>query len=85
LHPDGKGDPGGMGIGTSIFLIAVGAILKWGVTAHVSGVSLATVGVILMVVGVIGLLISLFWLASWRDRDRGTVARDRYVERDPMV
>jgi len=74
-----------MGIGTGIFLIAVGAILKWGVTAHVSGVSLATVGVILMVVGVIGLLISLFWLASWRDRDRGTVARDRYVERDRVV
>ena len=85
MRPDRRGDPEGMGIGTSIFLIAVGAILKWGVTAHVSGVSLATVGVILMVVGVIGLLISLFWLASWRDRDRGTVARERVVERDPMV
>jgi Domain of unknown function (DUF6458) len=76
-----------MGIGTSIFLIAVGAILKFAVTAHVSGVSLATVGTILMVVGVVGLLISLFMLAAWRDRDRGTapVARDRYVERDPLV
>ena len=74
-----------MGIGTSIFLIAVGAILKFAVTAHVSGVSLATVGTILMVVGVVGLVISLFMLAAWRDRDRGTVARDRYVERDPLV
>jgi hypothetical protein len=70
-----------MGIGTSIFLIAVGAILKFAVTAHVSGIALATVGVILMVVGAIGLLISLFMLAAWRDR--GTpVARDRYIERD---
>ena len=70
-----------MGIGTSIFLIAVGAILKFAVTAHVSGISLATVGTILIIVGIIGLLISLFMLAAWRDR--GTPAtRDRYVERD---
>jgi uncharacterized membrane protein len=76
-----------MGIGTSIFLIAVGAILKFAVTTSVSGISLQTVGVILMVVGVIGLLISLLWLAIWSDRSRGTVpaSRDRYVERDPLV
>ena len=74
-----------MGIGTSIFLIAVGAILKFAVTAHVSGISLATVGTILMVVGVIGLLISLFMLAAWRDRNAAPVVRDRYVERDPLV
>jgi hypothetical protein len=71
-----------MGIGTSIFLIAVGAILKFAVTADVSGVSIATVGTILMIVGVVGLLISLFMLASWNDRG---VARDRYVERDRLV
>jgi Na+/melibiose symporter-like transporter len=73
-----------MGIGTSIFLIAVGAILKWAVTADVSGVSLATVGTILLIVGVIGLLISLFMLAAWSDR-RTAPPRDRYVERDPLV
>jgi hypothetical protein len=84
LRPDAIGDAEAMGIGTSIFLIAVGAILKFAVTTHVSGVSLATVGVILMIVGVVGLLISLFWLASMRDRERGTVVRDRYVERDPV-
>ena len=72
-----------MGIGTSIFLIAVGAILKFAVTAHVSGVSLATVGTILIIVGVVGLLISLFWLIAWSDRDR--VPRDRYVERDRPI
>ena len=74
-----------MGIGTSIFLIAVGAILKFAVTAHVSGIALATVGTILIIVGVIGLLISLFMLASWRDRGTAPAARDRYVERDPLV
>ena len=59
-----------MGIGTSIFLIAVGAILKYAVTASVSGVDLNTVGVILMVVGVVGLLLSLLWMTIWADRRR---------------
>ena len=43
-----------MGIGVSLILIAVGAILTWAVTAEASGVDLTTVGVILMVVGGIG-------------------------------
>jgi hypothetical protein len=73
-----------MGIGTSIFLIAVGAILKFAVTASVSGLKLATVGVILMVVGIVGLLISLVVLMQ--AQRRGTpVARERVVERDPYV
>src|SRR4051812_26039545 len=55
-----------MGIGASIFLIAIGAILKWGVTAHVTAISIATIGVILMVVGVIGLILSMIALASTR-------------------
>jgi uncharacterized membrane protein YedE/YeeE len=77
-----------VGIGTSIFLIAVGAILKFAVTADVSGVQLDTVGLILMVVGIIGLLLSLFWMTVWADRRRavvrdGGVVRDRdVVERD---
>jgi Na+/melibiose symporter-like transporter len=74
-----------MGIGTSIFLIAVGAILKFAVTASVSGIDLATVGVILMVVGIVGLLISLFTMTLWdRDRRRGVVEERRVVDRrDP--
>jgi hypothetical protein len=48
-----------MGIGTSIFLIAVGAILRYAVTITVSGVELQTVGLILMIVGIIGLVVSL--------------------------
>jgi TRAP-type C4-dicarboxylate transport system permease small subunit len=71
-----------VGIGTSLFLIAVGAILYFAVNASISGLSIATVGLILMIVGVIGLLISLFFLSSWRrgPHDR-TVVRDR----DPYV
>jgi hypothetical protein len=48
-----------MGIGTSIFLIAVGAILRYAVNLTVQGVEIDTVGLILMVVGIIGLVISL--------------------------
>ncbi len=53
-----------MGIGASIFLIAVGAILYFAVSVAVSGISLSTVGVILMVVGGIGLLWSLIVAGS---------------------
>jgi uncharacterized membrane protein len=73
-----------MGIGTSIFLIAVGAILKYAVTADVSGVDLDIVGVILMVVGVVGLLLSLLWMTIWADRRRDAVVADRTVVTDPV-
>ncbi len=67
-----------MGIGTSLFLIAVGAILYFAIEGDISGIKIDTVGIILMVVGVIGLLISLFFLSSARraTTDR-TVVRDR--------
>jgi hypothetical protein len=55
-----------MTIGTSIFLIAVGAILKYAVTASVAGIKIETVGVILMVAGAIGLVIGLFLLTQSR-------------------
>jgi hypothetical protein len=69
-----------MQIGTSIFLIALGAILKFAVEDAIAGVELATIGVILMVAGVIGLLISLFLMSQ--ARDSAVVRRDRVVERD---
>jgi preprotein translocase subunit SecY len=72
-----------MGMGTSIFLVAIGAILKFAVTATVSGIDLATVGLILMIVGIVGLLISLVWLMQ--AERRVPVARERVVERDPYV
>jgi len=67
-----------MGIGTSLFLIAVGAILYFAVNADISGLEISTIGLILMIVGIIGLVISLFMVGSLR---RGgterTVVRDR--------
>ena len=56
-----------MYIGTSLFLIAAGAILRYAVTTDLSGIDLQTTGVILMVVGVVGLVISLF---LWFRADR---------------
>ena len=76
-----------MGLGTSLFLIAVGAILKFAITTTAHGVNINTIGVILMIVGVVGLIISLFWMTIYADRRRRTVApvyeRERPVVRDP--
>ena len=71
-----------MSFGSSIFLIAVGAILRYAVTTSVSGVSLQTVGLILIIVGILGLILSLLYLFLWSPRRPG-VARERVVERDP--
>jgi hypothetical protein len=81
----GQKEASNVGIGTSIFLIAVGAILKFAVTATVSGIDLDVVGVILMVVGAIGLLLSIFWMTVWADRRRGTVVADRGVVTEPAA
>jgi len=54
-----------MGIGVSLILIAVGAILTWAVNASVSGVDINAIGVILMIVGAVGLLLSLMFWSSW--------------------
>jgi hypothetical protein len=71
-----------MGIGSSIFLIAIGAILYFAVNATVSGLEISTVGLILMACGALGLLISLFFMGSLRrDPERRTVVR----ERDPYL
>jgi hypothetical protein len=67
-----------MTTGTSLFFIAVGAILRYAVTATVSGVSLQTVGLILMIIGIAGLVLSLFYMLV-----RGQVVRDRVIERAP--
>ena len=55
-----------MGIGTSLFLIAAGAILYFAVDATVSGLEITTVGLILMIIGGVGLLISLYLISSYR-------------------
>ena len=54
-----------MGIGVSLILIAVGAIMTWAISATASGVDINAVGVILMIVGAVGLLLSLMFWSSW--------------------
>lgn len=67
-----------MGIGTSIFLIALGAILRFAVSVTTKGFNIHSIGVILIVVGIVGLLISLLWMTVWSDRRRrDVVAYDR--------
>ena len=67
-----------MGIGVSIFLVAVGAILTFALETDADGINLDTVGIILMIVGIIGLLLSMVFWSSWRDRRAGntTVVRE---------
>lgn len=65
-----------MGIGTSIFLLALGAILAFAVTDAISGVDLTVVGYILMAAGALGLVISMVLMGRAR---RATVVRDRDV------
>jgi hypothetical protein len=71
-----------VGIGTSIFMIAVGAILYWAVNVDISGLELSTVGLILMIVGIVGLAISLFLLSS---ASRRGITTDRPVARERDV
>jgi uncharacterized membrane-anchored protein len=66
---------GAMRLGASLFLIAVGAILYFAVTATLVGIDIQTVGLILMIIGVIGFALS-FFLSSRASRDVGR--RDYY-------
>jgi hypothetical protein len=72
-----------MRIGASLFLIAVGAILKYAITDHVNGVNLSTVGIILIIVGAVGLLFELIWWSTHRSTT--VVSRDPYAEPPPRV
>jgi hypothetical protein len=71
-----------MSIGTSLLLIAVGAVLRFAVSVSTHGFNIHTVGVILMIVGGVGLIISLLWMMVWRERG---ASRPRYVERRDSV
>jgi hypothetical protein len=64
-----------MSIGGSLFLIGIGAILYFAVDADISGLEVSTVGLILMIVGIFGMLVSLVFLNSWRERRRAPVER----------
>ncbi len=68
-----------MGIGASVFLLAIGAILTFAVDATVSGIDIYVIGIILMVAGAIGLALTMLVFG----RDRGGVTEERVTrERD---
>lgn len=72
-----------MTLGTSILLIAVGAILRYAVNVHSSTINISTVGLILMIAGILGLIVSLLYTAFWADRTapRREVYRDEQPTR----
>lgn len=74
-----------MGIGASLFLLAVGAICYFALEFDVAGIDEGALGAILMVIGALGLIVSLlFWSSFSPYRRREVVVRDRdaYRERD---
>jgi Domain of unknown function (DUF6458) len=76
-----------MGIGVSIFLIALGAILTFATNIRVSGIDLDMVGIILMIAGVIGLVMFLVVWGPRRRRVSGPVVEQErrvYDDRPPM-
>jgi hypothetical protein len=72
-----------VGLGVSIFLIAVGAILAFAVTAEVSGVDVQAVGWILLVVGILGLVLSMIFWSSWGGPAYWSSRRRTYVDEGP--
>jgi hypothetical protein len=54
-----------MGVGTSLILIAAGAILRWAVSVSTNGVDVHTIGIILLIIGIVGFVVSLFFWSSW--------------------
>jgi hypothetical protein len=75
-----------MGIGVSLLLIAVGAVLAFAVNVTSSGFNIHTIGIILLVVGVVGVFISMMFWSSWggfgsaggvRGARRETIIEDR--------
>ena len=68
-----------MGVGVSMFLIAVGLILWLAVTVEANGIDINMVGIILVLVGAVGLLLSLIFWSTWGGLGsyrRDTVVRD---------
>ena len=70
-----------MGVGTSIVVFAIGAILRFATTVSTTNFNIHTIGVILMIVGVVGFVVSLIFWGSWGGFG-GYTRRRRSVYRD---
>ena len=76
-----------MGVGASLILIAVGAVLAWAVNVTTSGFNVNTIGYILLSVGIIGLILSMIFWSTWAGpgyftRERAGGRRRTVVEED---
>jgi hypothetical protein len=72
-----------MGLGVSLILIAVGAILTWAVQVETSGFNVNTVGVILLIVGAVGALLSMIFWSTWAGPGYFTSRRRTVIEEGP--
>jgi hypothetical protein len=70
-----------MTFAASIFLLALGAILRYALDVHVKGVSIDTVGLILMIAGAVGLVIALYQELVWSRRTRADEVAPAVEER----
>ena len=73
-----------MGIGTGIFLVAAGAIMRFAVSVHTTGFNVHMIGVILMVIGGLVAVLSMFFLESWGGFRRGGRAVTVVTEREVL-
>lgn len=74
-----------MGMGTSIFLIAIGAILAFAINVETEGVNLNTIGLILLIVGAIGAVLSMIFWSSWGGWGGTRVVEGRTTGRRTVV
>jgi Zn-dependent protease with chaperone function len=70
-----------MTIGAAIVLIAVGAVLKWAVTAHVNGFDIQTAGTVLLIVGLVGLVLAIMYTFWWSRESRYPYGDETVVRR----
>ena len=69
----------GTGIGTSLILIATGAVLAFAINTNTTGFDINAIGIILLLVGMLGLIISFAFLEGWTFAGPSrTVAHDDY-------
>ena len=74
-----------MGLGASLFLITVGAILRFAVTATTQGFNVQAAGVILMVIGALGLVLSFIFWSSWGGFHRRVYQAPQVIETRPST
>jgi hypothetical protein len=74
-----------MGLGTSIVVFAIGAILRFATTVHSTSFNIHTIGVILMIVGAVGFVLSLVFWSSWGGFHSSRRSRSVYRQPDGSV